>query len=98
LPTPSEIFFSVGTTKAPHNAILEYDAYVDDATERAVKRIADIDTASMELTIGNIDPNQDVVIVGFDMLLAVGRSFLPDEYDTVDLFTDDPSSCRSSVF
>jgi len=73
-----------------HNAILEYDAYVDDATERAVKRIADIDTASMELTIGNIDPNQDVVIVGFDMLTQLERSFLPDEYYTVDLFTDDP--------
>jgi len=44
----------------------------------------------MELTIGNIDPNQDVVIVGFDMLTQLERSFLPDEYDTVDLFTDDP--------
>jgi len=71
-----------------HEAIFEYDAYVDDATERAVDRIAALETASMKLTNETISPDLDVAVVEPEMLTHLERSYLPAEYDTVDLFTD----------
>lgn len=71
-----------------HDEIFEYDTYVDAATERAVERIAELDTASMRLTTGTIDPTLDVVVVEPAMLTRLERSYLPAEYDTVSLFTD----------
>ncbi|OTF01882.1 PD-(D/E)XK nuclease family protein [Halorubrum sp. SD683] len=73
-----------------HDAIHEYDAYVDDATTDAVDRIAELDTTSMELTTTQIDADQRVAVVAPEMLTALEHSFLPDEYDAVDLFTDEP--------
>ena len=74
--------------RGSHDAIFEYDDYVDDATERAVERIADLETASMKLTNETIDPDLDVVVVEPAMLTQLERAYLPAEYDTVDLFTD----------
>ncbi|MFC6616098.1 PD-(D/E)XK nuclease family protein [Halopenitus salinus] len=71
-----------------HDAIFEYDAYVDDATERAVERIAELETASMKLTTETIDPDLDVVVVEPEMLTQLERAYLPAGYDTVDLFTN----------
>jgi hypothetical protein len=71
-----------------HDAIFEYDAYVDDATERAVERIEELETASMKLTTETIDPDLDVVVVEPAMLTQLERSYLPEEYDTVELFTE----------
>ena len=75
-----------------HEAIFEYDAYVDDATTRAVERIAQLDTASMRLTTETIDPTHDVVVVEPAMLTHLERSYLPAAYDTVSLFTDEAFS------
>lgn len=72
-----------------HEAIFEYDAYVNDATTRAVDRIAQLDTASMKLTTETIDPAHDVVVVEPAMLTHLEQSYLPAEYDTVGLFTDE---------
>jgi len=74
--------------RGSHDAIFEYDGYVDDATERAVERIAELETASMKLTNETIDPNLDVVVVEPAMLTQLERAYLPAEYDTVDLFAD----------
>ena len=72
-----------------HDAILGYDSYVDDATERAVERIGELDTTSMELTTGKLDSELDIAVIAPEMLTPLERSYLPEEYDTVELFTDD---------
>lgn len=71
-----------------HEAIFEYDAYIDEATERAVERIGDLETASMKLTTDTIDSDLDVVVVEPEMLTQLERAYLPAEYDTVSLFAD----------
>ncbi|MDB2239192.1 PD-(D/E)XK nuclease family protein [Halorubrum ezzemoulense] len=71
-----------------HEAIFEYDAYIDEATERAVERIGDLETASMKLTNDTIDSDLDVVVVEPEMLTQLERAYLPTEYDTVSLFAD----------
>ncbi|WP_251331431.1 PD-(D/E)XK nuclease family protein [Haloplanus pelagicus] len=71
-----------------HEAIFEYDAYIDEATERAVERIGDLETASMKLTTDTIDSDLDVVVVEPEMLTKLERAYLPTEYDTVSLFAD----------
>jgi len=73
-----------------HEAILEYDTYVDDATKRAVARIGEFDTASMKLTTGRLDPELDIAVIAPEMLTQLERSYLPESYDTVELFTDEP--------
>ncbi|WP_435078828.1 PD-(D/E)XK nuclease family protein [Halococcus sp. AFM35] len=71
-----------------HDAIFEYDGYVDDATERTVERIGKLETASMKLANETIDPDLDVIVVEPEMLTQLERAYLPSKYDTVDLFTD----------
>ncbi|GAB7011260.1 hypothetical protein JCM31271_32030 [Halorubrum trueperi] len=71
-----------------HEAIFEYDGYIDEATERAVERIGDLETASMKLTTDTIDSDLDVVVVEPKMLTQLERAYLPTEYDTVSLFAD----------
>ena len=73
-----------------HDAILEYDTYVDEATKRAVERIGELDTTSMELTTGNITPELDIAVIAPEMLTPLERSYLPESYDIVELFTDEP--------
>lgn len=70
-----------------HDAVLNYEAYADEATKQAVDRIAELDTTSMELTTNQIDDDQQVAVVAPQMLTPLERSFLPDSYDTIDLFT-----------
>lgn len=67
-------------------AILDYDAYVDDATRQAVDYVADLETTSGRLSEYRIDDDRDVAIVGYDQLTQLERSILPDEYDTYDVF------------
>jgi len=67
-------------------AILNYDAYVDDATRQAVEYIADLETTSRRLTEYRIDDDQDVAVVGVDQLTQLERSILPNDYDTYDAF------------
>ncbi len=69
-------------------AILDYDAYVDDTTRQAVEYIADLETTSRRLTEYRIEDDQDVAVVGVDQLTQLERSILPDDYDTYDTFDD----------
>lgn len=68
------------------DAILDYDAYVDDATRKAVEYIADLETTSRRLTEYRIDDDRDVAIVGYDQLTPLERSILPNDYDTYNTF------------
>jgi len=69
-------------------AILDYDAYADDATRQAVEHIADLETTSQRLTDYRINDDQDVAVVGDDQLTQLERSILPDDYDTYDTFDE----------
>jgi hypothetical protein len=71
------------------DAILEYDAYVDDATREVVEVMRTLRTTSKRLTEYEIDGNQSVAVVGHDQLTELERSVLPEEFDRVDLFTDE---------
>jgi hypothetical protein len=50
------------------DAILDYDAYVDDATRWAVEHISDLTTTSKQLTDYRISAERDVAVVGEDQL------------------------------
>ena len=75
------------------DAILDYDAYVDDATRRAVEHIADLTTTSKRLTDYRISGDRDVAVVGDDQLTQLERSILPPTYDTYSPFSDDEFDC-----
>ncbi|GAA0721078.1 hypothetical protein J2744_000378 [Halorubrum trapanicum] len=82
------------------DAILEYDAYVDDATREVVEVMRTLRTTSKRLSEYAIDgdrttdgdrmaDDRSVAVVGYDQLTALERSVLPDAFDRVDLFTDE---------
>jgi len=75
------------------DAILDYDAYVDDATRQAVKHIADLTTTSNQLTEYRISADRDVAVVGHDQLTQLERSILPPTYETYSPFSDDEFDC-----
>ncbi|KTG15878.1 PD-(D/E)XK nuclease family protein [Haloferax profundi] len=70
-------------------AVLEYDSYATEGTYAAVECIEGMDTTSGQLTDYTIDTGQSIAVVGYKQLTALERSILPDEYDTIDPFTDD---------
>jgi hypothetical protein len=69
-------------------AILDYDGYVDAATQAAVDRIAPLETTSRQLTEYEIPADQEIAVVGYDQLTQLERSILPAEYDAYDTFSD----------
>ncbi|WP_411966160.1 PD-(D/E)XK nuclease family protein [Haloferax sp. YSMS24] len=71
------------------DAVLEYDSYVTEATQAAVACIERMDTTSGKLTDYTVDADQSVAVVGYEQLTALERSILPEEYDTIDPFTED---------
>lgn len=57
------------------DAVLDYDAYVDSTTYRAVEHISDLGTTSKQRTDYRIDDDRDVAVVGYDQLTSSnGRS------------------------
>jgi len=72
------------------DAILEYDAYVDDTTYEVVETMQSLRTTSKQLTEYTIDDEQSVAVVGYDQLTKLERSILPDSFDRIELFTDEP--------
>ena len=75
------------------DAILDYDAYVDDATRWAVEHISDLTTTSRQLTDYRISADRDVAVVGEDQLTQLERSILPPTYDTYSPFNDGEFDC-----
>jgi hypothetical protein len=71
------------------DAILDYDAYVDETTREVVDIMRTLRTTSKQLTEYTIDGDQSVAVVGHDLLTHLERSILPDAFDRVDLFTDE---------
>ena len=71
------------------NAILEYDAYVDDATREVVETLRTLRTTSKRLTEYAVDDGRSVAVVGYDHLTALERSVLPEAFDRVDPFADE---------
>lgn len=72
------------------DAVLEYDRYADEVTEQAVRTMTGLDSTSKRLTEYRIDGDLDVAVVGESQLTTLELSTLPDEYDSVPLFTDEP--------
>ncbi|WP_312912772.1 PD-(D/E)XK nuclease family protein [Natronosalvus caseinilyticus] len=70
------------------DAVLDYDAYTDAATETTVEQLSTLDTTSRRLGEYQIDDSKDVAVVGHDQLTTLERSILPAQYDTFDPFTD----------
>ncbi|MEA5389331.1 hypothetical protein VB773_21410 [Haloarculaceae archaeon H-GB2-1] len=70
------------------DAVLNYDAYADAATETTVEQLSTLDTTSRRLSEYQIDDRKDVAVVGHDQLTTLERSILPAQYDRVDPFTD----------
>ena len=71
------------------DSVLEYESYATEGTHAAVECIEEMDTTSGQLTDYTVDSGKSVAVVGYNQLTALERSILPDEYDTIDPFTDD---------
>jgi hypothetical protein len=71
------------------DAILDYDAYVDDATREVVEVMRTLRTTSKRLTEYAIDDGRSAAVVGHDQLTELERRVLPDDFDRVDPFTDE---------
>ena len=76
------------------DAVLNYDTYVDSATETTVERFGTLDSTSRRLGEYRIDEVDDVAVVGYDQLTTLERSILPQEYERVDPFTHEGFDCR----
>ncbi len=73
------------------DSILEYDGFDTPATRTVVDVIGKLQTSSRLLAEYQIDigPNESVAVVGERQLTNLERSILPDEYDSIDRFTED---------
>ena len=70
------------------DSIHDYDAYVDETTREVVGIMQGLRTTSKQLTEYTIDDSNRLAVVGYDQLTNLERSILPDEFDSIDLFTD----------
>jgi hypothetical protein len=71
------------------DAILEYDAYVDEATRDVVEIMRSLETTSQQLTAETIDEDTSVAVIGCEHLTNLERSILPDSFTRVDPYTDE---------
>jgi hypothetical protein len=78
------------------DAILDYDAYVDDATREVVEVMRTLRTTSKRLTEYAIGDGRSTAVVGHDQLTELERRVLPDDFDRVDPFTDE--AVETSLF
>ncbi len=70
-------------------AIREYPAFHDAATETVLETLPDLDTTSGDLTEYTTPADQSVAVLGFEQLTPLERSILSDA-DRVDLFAEVP--------
>ena len=71
------------------DAISDFDTYVDETTCDIVDLIATLRTPSRQLSEFSIDDGQSAVVVDYEQFTTFERSILPDDFDRVDLFTDE---------
>jgi len=74
--------------RGTREAILEYDAYLNDVTRDVLDRVGELETTSKRLTEYRIE-SENVAVVGIDQLTPLERSVLPDSYEVVDPLGDD---------
>ncbi|MFW5958880.1 MAG: PD-(D/E)XK nuclease family protein [Natronomonas sp.] len=71
------------------DSILEYDQYADEVTREVVDILGDLRTTSSRLSEHTIH-GADVAVVGESLLTDLERRVLPDEYESIPLFADEP--------
>ncbi|USZ73178.1 PD-(D/E)XK nuclease family protein [Natronosalvus halobius] len=92
-----EVAYTVGNVlqcweyRGSADAILEYEAFDTPATRTVVDVVRSLQTSSRLLADYEIDVAADeaIAVVGERQLTNLERSILPDEYDSIDRFTDD---------
>ncbi|OLZ39247.1 hypothetical protein A6E15_17735 [Natrinema saccharevitans] len=92
-----EVAYAVGNVlqcweyRGRADAILEYDAFDTHATRTVVDVVDSLQTSSRLLADYEIDVGADgsVAVVGESQLTNLERSILPDEYESIDRFTED---------
>nr|WP_233710779.1 PD-(D/E)XK nuclease family protein [Natronococcus pandeyae] len=92
-----EIAYTVGNVlqcweyRGSADAILEYDPFDTPATRTVVDIVSSLQTSSRLLEDYEIDVGaaKSVAVVGERQLTNLERSVLPDEYDSIDRFTED---------
>ncbi len=75
---------------AEPDGILQYDSFDNSKVECAVEQVRHLDTTSRHLTDYSIDDSTDVAVIGESQLTELERSVLPEEYASIDRFTDEP--------
>lgn len=70
-------------------SILQYDAYADEVTREVVDILADLRTTSSRLSEYSIDGDA-VAVVGESLFTNLERNVLPEEYESIPLFTEEP--------
>ena len=74
------------------DSILEYEGFDTASNREVIDTIRSVDTSSQILTEFQIDEStaKSVAVVGETQLTALERSILPDEYDPINRFVDEP--------
>ncbi|WP_418286288.1 PD-(D/E)XK nuclease family protein [Halorubrum sp. DTA46] len=72
------------------DAIFEYDGFDTPATRTVLDAMESVDTSSQILTDVQIEDDDAVAVVGERQLTALERSILPDTYDAIERFVDEP--------
>ncbi|MDZ7731593.1 MAG: hypothetical protein U5K37_12820 [Natrialbaceae archaeon] len=70
-------------------AILEYDRFDTPGMRTALDVVEQIGSAHGDIASVTIPPDQDVAVIAPDHLSALDRQVLPEDYDTIDPFTDE---------
>jgi len=70
-------------------SILQYDEYADEVTREVVDILADLRTTSSRLSEYSID-GDTVAVVGESLFTNLERNVLPEEYESIPLFTEEP--------
>jgi hypothetical protein len=70
------------------DALLDYDAYVDQTTREVVDIMSSLQTTSSQLTEYTIE-DKDIAVIGYEQLTSLERSVLPKNFDRIDLFTEE---------
>lgn len=70
------------------DSILEYESYLDDATRDVVEVMSELRSTSHSLTEYTVEADS-LAVVGEEQFTTLERSILPDEFDSIDLFTDE---------
>jgi hypothetical protein len=72
------------------NAVREYEAFATPEHEAVIEVLETLDTTSSRLAEYDIDAEKDIAVVSLEEFTALERSILPEGYDVIDPFADEP--------